>query len=87
MISAKHLGVAAIAAFVLPATVLADDPPPANAMKLSEVVAGVEQQAGANLAYIESVDWDDDGYWEVEYYTTSREEVEMKIDPVSGAAR
>jgi len=69
------------------AAAAADTPPPAGTKRLSEVVTAIETRAGANLAYIDEVSWDDDGYWEVEYYTTAGAKVEEKIDPVSGEPR
>ena len=50
--------------------------PPADALKLSEIVAKVEAHAAADLAYVDEVDWDDDGYWKVEYKTQTGAEVE-----------
>lgn len=66
---------------------LAETPPPADAKKLSEIIANLETETGAALAYIDEVDWDDDGYYEVEYRTTDGKKVKVKLDPVSGAAR
>ena len=59
--------------------------PPADALKLSEIVAKVEAHAAADLAYVDEVDWDDDGYWKVEYKTQTGAEVDLRVDPVSGA--
>lgn len=61
--------------------------PPAGAMKLSEVIAALEARVGADLAHVEDVDWDDDGYWEIEYRTASGSETEVKLDPVTGQQR
>ena len=80
------LAIAAVPAIFLPAVLMAD-PPPAGAQALSQIVAAVEAEAGANLAYIKEVEWDDDGYWEVEYRTTDGAKVEIEIDPVSGQRR
>ena len=55
--------------------------PPKNAMKLSEIIAKVEQRN--NFHYIDDIDWDDGGY-EVTYYTNDKAKVEIKFDPVSG---
>jgi hypothetical protein len=55
--------------------------PPQNAMKLSEIIAKVEQRS--NFHYIDDIDWDDGGY-EVTYYTNDKAKVEIKFDPVSG---
>lgn len=74
----------AIAALALPAA--ADTPPPSNAQPLSRIVTTVEANI-ADLAFIEDVSWDDDGYWEVEYRTTGGQEIEIKVDPVTGQTR
>lgn len=68
---------------LLPATALAQ--PPADAMPLSQIVASIEGQA--DFGYIKEVDWDDDGYWEIEYYRADGAKVEVDIDPVSGQPR
>ena len=62
-------------------------PPPDNAMKISEIATAVEAEAGENLHYIESIEWDDDGYWDVEYKRRDGSEVEVKIDPLTGSSR
>lgn len=59
--------------------------PPADAMPLSEIVALIEAEPGT--AWIEEVEWDSDGYWEVEYHTDDGRKVEVKLDPVSGEPR
>ena len=78
---------ALIATPMLALPVLADTAPPADAMKLSEILAKFETDTGADLAYIDEVDWDDDGYYEVEYRTTDGREVEVRLDPKTGAVR
>lgn len=60
--------------------------PPADAMALSEIVAKMETDLSAELGYIEDVQWDDDGYYEVEYRTRDNREVEMRVDPTTGEA-
>lgn len=60
-------------------------PPPADGMKLSQIVAQVETSTGAALAYIDELEWDDDGYWEVKYITTDGRKIEEKLDPRTGA--
>ena len=83
-----RLQAAAFLIALAPSIAFADDtPPPANAMKLSEVIAMLEQRQGNQLAYIDQADWDDDGYWEVEYKTTDGASIEVKLDPVSGEQR
>ena len=78
--------VLALAGLTLPAGAMADTPPPPNAQPLSRIIATVEGSA-QNLAYIEDVSWDDDGYWEVEYKRRDGSEVEVKIDPRTGSSR
>lgn len=58
---------------------------PPEGAKLSEIVSKLEQNP--DLHYIDEIDWDDDGYYEVEYYTKDRSKVEVKIDPKTGEAR
>lgn len=79
--------IALATAALVAAPALAETPPPSNAKKLSEIIAGVESQAGESLAYIDEVDWDDDGYYEIEYRTTDGKKVKVRLDPVSGEAR
>ena len=79
---------AVLVATLIPVMGMAKDtPPPADAMPLSSVIVALEQREGANLAYVDEVDWDDDGYWEVEYMRTDGASVEVKIDPVTGDLR
>jgi hypothetical protein len=63
----------------------AADAPPADAKPLSQILQTLEQQG--NVAYFDEVDWDDDGYWEIEYVDRSGNRVEIRLDPVSGQAR
>ncbi|QBX35309.1 PepSY domain-containing protein [Paracoccus liaowanqingii] len=78
----------AAALILSPAAALAQvtpgDMPPAGAMPLSEIIAKVETDLGADLGYIDDIQWDDDGYYEVEYHTADDREVEMRIDPTTG---
>lgn len=76
----------ALATLTLPLGAMADTPPPADALPLSRILATVESNV-TDLAYIDEVEWDDDGYWEVEYKTTDGKEVKVKVDPVSGQTR
>lgn len=61
-------------------------PPPADGLKLSQIAAQVEGRVGTALSYIDELEWDDDGYWEVKYITTDGKKVEEKLDPRTGAA-
>ena len=82
----RTLSAALALGLTLPASAMTDTPPPANAQPLSRIIATVEGSA-QNLAFIEDVSWDDDGYWEVEYRTTDGREVEIRVDPVTGQNR
>ena len=70
------------------ATAQNDKPPPVppdNALKLSAIVATVEQRDAFH--YVSDVEWNDDGYYDVVYFTTDKAKVEMKIDAVTGKTR
>lgn len=71
-----------VLALAQPATA---DAPPQNAKPLSEILRTLEQQG--DVAYFDEVEWDDDGYWEVEYITTGGQKREIKVDPVSGETK
>ena len=59
--------------------------PPDNALKLSAIIATVEQRDAFH--YVSDVEWNDDGYYDVVYFTTDKAKVEMKIDAVTGKTR
>ena len=59
--------------------------PPDKALKLSEIVAKVE--ARDKFRYVSEVDWDDEGFYEVVYFTTDKAKVEIKLDPVTGQTK
>lgn len=69
----------------LPLSALAA-PPPADALPLSEIIAMIEAEHGDRLAYIDEVEWDDDGYWEIELKDTDGQDVKLRVDPLTGAA-
>jgi uncharacterized membrane protein YkoI len=73
------------AALMLGITPALADAPPQNAQPLSQLLATIEQNG--DVAYFKEVDWDDDGYYEVEYRTRSGDDREVKVDPVSGQVR
>jgi len=56
--------------------------PPKDALKASEIIARVE--ARSDFRYLDEVDWDDEGYYEIVYFTNDKAKVEMKIDAVTG---
>jgi hypothetical protein len=66
------------------AAVAQDKPaiPPENAMKLSAIIATVEQRDA--FQYVSDIEWNDDGYYDVVYFTTDKAKVEMKFNPVTG---
>jgi hypothetical protein len=59
--------------------------PPQNAMKLSAIIATVEERD--SFHYISEVSWNDDGYYDVVYFTTDKARVELKVDAVTGKNR
>ncbi len=61
---------------------LADRTPPADALPLSTIVGALE--ARFDIQFIDEIEWDDDGYWDIEFFTNDGAKVEVKIDPVSG---
>lgn len=83
----RIIAAAMLAALVPVAALAADTPPPAGAMKLSAIIGALEARVGDGLAYIDEVDWDDDGYWEVEYKGTDGSSTEVKLDPATGEPR
>lgn len=59
--------------------------PPQNSLKLSEIIAKIEQRD--QFHYISEIDWESEGYYDVTYYTYDKAKVEIKVDPVSGEPR
>ncbi len=59
--------------------------PPDKSLKLSEIIAKIEQRD--QFRYIHEIDWDRDGYYDITYYTADKAKVEIKIDPVTGEPR
>lgn len=56
--------------------------PPAEAKPLSEIAKMLEDSG--NVAYIAEIEWDDRGYWDVDYVRGDGGKVEVKLNPVSG---
>lgn len=50
--------------------------------KLSDTISKIEQSA--DFAYVDEVDWNDRGYYEIEYLMKNGAKVEIKIDPKTG---
>lgn len=59
------------------------DRPPPTAMPMSLLTQAIENSI-TNLAAFKEISWDDDGYWEVEMWTTDGKTVEGRVDPVTG---
>jgi hypothetical protein len=59
--------------------------PSAEALPLSAIVSNLEKQF--DIEFIDGIDWDEDGYWEIELYTKDGAKVELRIDPVTGQPR
>jgi hypothetical protein len=59
--------------------------PPEKSLRLSEIIAKVEQRD--QFHYIDEIDWDEEGVYDVIYYTSDKAKVEIKIDPVTGEAK
>ncbi|TVP73366.1 MAG: PepSY domain-containing protein [Rhodobacteraceae bacterium] len=74
-----------VALLLSAAPALADRTPPAKALPLSAIVAALETEY--EIHFIDEIEWDDDGYWEVEFFTQDGNRVELKIDPVTGAVQ
>ena len=65
----------------------ADPPPvpPEKAMKLSDIIAKVEQRE--SFRYVSDIEWDSDGTYNITYYTSDNAKVELKIDAATGQAK
>jgi hypothetical protein len=57
-------------------------PPPPNALPLSQIIQSLEQRL--NPAYFDEIEWDDDGYWEIEYVDRNGAKRKIRVDPVTG---
>jgi len=58
--------------------------PPENAMKLSAIIAKIEQRE--SFHYVSEIEWDREGNYNVTYYTSDNAKVELKIDAATGQA-
>ena len=56
--------------------------PPQNALPLSQVIATVEKTQPVRS--FTEIEWDDDGYWDIEFITDNNRRSSVRIDPVSG---
>jgi len=59
--------------------------PPTDAQPLSKILHGLEQEDG--FSHFEEIEWGEDGYWEIEYVTTNRVAVEIKVRPTRGRSQ
>ncbi len=71
---------AAIVALAAPAS--AQRVPPAGALPLSQIIAGVEKTQP--VSSFRDVEWDDDGYWDIEFVNTQNRAASIRIDPMTG---
>jgi predicted secreted protein len=76
------LRIALAAATLATTPALAQNQPPADSLPLSRLVASVE--TGHPVRNFVEVEWDDDGYWDMEFVTTNNRRASIRIDPVSG---
>ncbi|MFU0502996.1 PepSY domain-containing protein [Pseudaminobacter sp. NGMCC 1.201702] len=56
--------------------------PPENSLKLSEIITKIETRD--QFRYIDEIDWQEEGYYEVTYYTKDKAKVEINVNPVTG---
>ena len=56
--------------------------PPQGSLPLSQIVAGVEKTETPR-AFTE-VEWDDDGYWDIEFVNQNNRRASVRIDPMTG---
>ncbi|MGQ5718051.1 PepSY domain-containing protein [Pseudochrobactrum asaccharolyticum] len=71
-----------IAATILTLTTMGAYAATPEGAKLSDIIAKIENTA--DVKYVDEVDWNDRGYYEIEYYLDSGAKVEVKIDPKTG---
>jgi hypothetical protein len=72
--------------FAAPAWAQTQPPiPPEKSLKLSEIIARIEQRD--QFRFINEIDWDEEGFYDITYYTSDKAKVEIKIDPVTGEPR
>jgi len=85
--TSKTLVLSTLILFAASAPLIAQDAerpaiPPQDALKASEIIARVETRN--DFRYLDEVDWDEEGYYEIVYFTKDKAKVEMKIDPITG---
>jgi hypothetical protein len=73
---------ATLAVALLLAGPLGAAPPPAGSMPASDILRQAEQRP--DFSHLDEMEWDDDGYWEVEYVTRTGSKVKLRLDPRTG---
>ena len=76
----RALGGLVTAGFLAPA--FAQNLPPTGSLPLSQVIAGVEKTQPVRV--FTEVEWDDDGYWDIEFINQSNRRTSVRIDPMTG---
>jgi hypothetical protein len=69
-------------ALLLAAPAVAQNLPPPNGLPLSQIVAGLE--SSQPIRVFTEIEWDDDGYWDIEFINTNNRRTSLRIDPFSG---
>ena len=69
-------------ALLLAAPAFAQTLPPTGSLPLSQVVAGVEKTQPVQV--FTEIEWDDDGYWDIEFVNQDRRRASIRIDPMTG---
>lgn len=59
--------------------------PPEDSKKLSEILTKIE--ARDKFRYVDQIEWDDDGYYSITYFTSDKAKVEINIDAITGEPR
>ena len=59
--------------------------PPESAPKVSEIIAKIESRP--DFRNLESIEWQEEGYYEITYHTSDKARVEIKIDAATGQPR
>ncbi|MFO1145022.1 MAG: PepSY domain-containing protein [Amaricoccus sp.] len=73
---------ALVPALFLAAPAFAQRLPPAEAKPLSEVIHNVETSLSPRA--ITDVEWEDDGYWQVNFVNADGRRSRVRIDPMTG---
>jgi hypothetical protein len=72
-------------AFGAPALAQRQERPPEGSLPASEIVRRVEQRG--DFGWLKEIEWDEDGYWDVEYWTRDGRLREIDVDPGTGRER